>query len=126
MSERKPYPTDLTDRQWALIAPLLLQPTRGRRPQPTRREMINALLYMARTGLQGRMLPYDLPPREAVYAYWRSLMANRALEQLNDALRVQIRLEEDREADLVTSLLTVNRSKRLKKGSLWTRPTQAT
>ena len=99
MAKRKPYPTDLTDEQWALIAPLLPQNRRGRKPLHTRREMINALLYMARTGCQWRMLPHDLPPWEAVYAFWRSLVNCRALERINDALRVQIRLEEEREAE---------------------------
>jgi len=99
MSERKPYPTDLTDEQWARVRPLLPQSNRGRPPIHTRREMLNALLYMVRTGCQWRMLPHDLPPWEAVYAFWRSLIASRALERLNDALRVQIRLEEDHEAD---------------------------
>lgn len=99
MAKRRPYPTDLTDEQWALIAPLLPQPRRGRKPIHPRREMINALLYMVRTGCQWRMLPHDLPPWEAVYAFWRTLVDNRTLERINDALRVQIRLEEDREAD---------------------------
>ena len=99
MAKRKPYPTDLTDEQWALIAPLLPQPRRGRKPIHARREMINALLYLVRTGCQWRMLPHDLPPWEAVYAFWRNLVDSRTLERINDALRVQIRLEEDREAD---------------------------
>lgn len=61
--------------------------------------MINALLYMVRTGCQWRMLPHDLPPWEAVYAFWRTLVNSGTLERINDALRVQIRLEEDRDAD---------------------------
>jgi transposase len=61
--------------------------------------MINALLYLVRTGCQWRMLPHDLPPWEAVYAFWRNLVDSRTLERINDTLRVQIRLEEDREAD---------------------------
>ncbi len=99
MTKRKPYPTDLSDEQWALIAPLLPLPRRGRKPVHPRREMINALLYMVRTGGQWRMLPHDLPPWEGVYAFWRSLVNSGTLERINDALRVQIRLEEDREAN---------------------------
>lgn len=99
MAKRKPYPTDLTDEQWAIIAQLLPQPRRGRKPIHTRREMIKALLYMVRTGCQWRMLPHDLPPWEAVYAFWRTLVDSGTLERINDALRVQIRLEEDREAN---------------------------
>lgn len=99
MTERKSYPTDLTDEQWDLIAPLFPKKTRGRPPVHSRREMMNALLYMARTGCQWRMLPHDLPPWEAVYAFWRSLIANGVLVRINDALRIQVRLEEDRDAD---------------------------
>lgn len=99
MNTRQPYPTDVTDEQWTLIEPLLPKETRGRKPVHTRREMINAPLYMARTGCQWRMLPHDLPPWAAVYAFWRRLVALQVLERINDALRIQIRLQEDREAD---------------------------
>jgi transposase len=99
MSQRQPYPTDLTDEQWALVEPLLPKATRGRKPVHSRREMLNALLYLTRTGCQWRMLPHDLPPWEAVYAFWRRLVAQGVLERLNDALRVQVRLHEEREAE---------------------------
>ena len=99
METRKPYPTDLTNEQWQRLEPLLPKKTRGREPLHSRREMINALLYLARTGCQWRMLPHDLPPWEAVYAFWRRLVEGCVLERINDALRVQIRLEEEREAE---------------------------
>ncbi len=69
MNERKPYPTDLNDEQWARIEALLPKKKQGRDAQHSRREMMNALLYWARTGCQWRMLPHDLPPWEAVYAF---------------------------------------------------------
>jgi putative transposase len=106
MSERKPYPTDLTDEQWDIIAPLLPKKTRGRPPIHARREMINALLYIVRTGCAWRMLPHDLPPWEAVYAFWRSLIAGGVWVRINDALRIQVRLAEGREAD--PSLLIID------------------
>lgn len=99
MNERKPYPTDLSDEQWELLKPLLPKKKRGRNPLHSRREMMNALLYIVRTGCQWRMLPHDLPPWEAVYAFWQGLIARKVLEKINDALRVQIRLHEDREAE---------------------------
>ena len=99
MDKRKAYPTDLSDEQWQRIEPLLPKKKQGRDPLHSRREMINALLYLARTGCQWRMLPHDLPPWEAVYAFWRRLVESNRLLQINDALRVQIRLEEDREAE---------------------------
>jgi putative transposase len=99
MNIRKAYPTDLNDKQWQLIEPLLPKKKQGRAAQHSRREMLNALLYMARTGCQWRMLPHDLPPWEAVYAFWRRLLERNVLQQINDNLRVQIRLEEEREAE---------------------------
>jgi len=99
MNERKPYPTDLSDDQWQRIEALLPKKKQGRDAQHSRREMMNALLYWARTGCQWRMMPHDLPPWEAVYAFWRRLVERHVLETINDALRVQIRLEEDREAE---------------------------
>lgn len=99
MNTRKPYPTDLNDQQWQTIEPLLPKKKQGRNAQHSRREMLNALLYMARTGCQWRMLPHDLPAWEAVYAFWRRLLERKLLEQINDSLRVQIRLEEEHEAE---------------------------
>lgn len=99
MNTRKAYPTDLNDKQWQVIEPLLPKKRQGREATHSRREMLNALLYMARTGCQWRMLPHDLPPWEAVYAFWRRLLERNVFQQINDTLRVQIRLEEDREAE---------------------------
>jgi transposase len=65
MDERKHYPTDLSDEQWQILESLPPKKRRGRNPAHSRREMINALLYLARTGCQWRMLPHDLPPWEA-------------------------------------------------------------
>ena len=100
MSERKPYPTDLTDEQWAKIEPLLpKRDRRGRKPVHTRREMFNAILYLNRTGCQWRMLPHDFPAWEAVYAFWRRLVERNALMTINDTLRMEIRLKEERESE---------------------------
>jgi putative transposase len=100
MIERKPYPTDLTDEQWAKIEPLLSKRDgRGRKPVHTRREMFNAMLYLNRTGCQWRMLPHDFPAWEAVYAFWRRLVERNAWLAINDALRMEIRLQEERESE---------------------------
>ncbi|MEL6407834.1 MAG: transposase [Chloroflexota bacterium] len=100
MTERKPYPTDLSDEQWAIIEALLpKRDPRGRKEIHTRREMFNAMLYLNRTGCQWRMLPHDFPAWEAVYAFWRRLVERDALIAINDALRMEIRLQNEREAD---------------------------
>lgn len=64
----KRYPTDLTDEEWARIAPLLPPPAqRGRKPAVDLREVLNAIRYMTRTGGGWRMLPKDFPPWQTVY-----------------------------------------------------------
>lgn len=78
MSERKPYPSDLSDARWALIEPTLTawrQARLDRRPtgQPAKvelREVFNAILYINRTGIAWRYLPHDFPSHGAVYAYY--------------------------------------------------------
>ncbi len=66
------YATDLTDGQWALIAPLIPETEPGGRPRkaPTR-ELVNAILYFLRVGMAWRLLPHDLPPWQTVYYYLR-------------------------------------------------------
>ena len=74
---REPYPSDLTDAQWAILAPLIpAAPTqRGGRPrQVDRREVVNTILYLNRSGCHWDMLPHDLLPQSTVYDYvarWR-------------------------------------------------------
>ena len=65
------YASDLTDVEWALIEPFLPPARRLGRPRTTDlREVVNALLYMMRTGCQWRMLPREFPPRSTVQRYF--------------------------------------------------------
>jgi putative transposase len=60
---RKPYPTDLTDAQWQIIAPLIPpEKPRGRHRLVDMREIINAINYILVAGCSWRLLPHDLPP----------------------------------------------------------------
>jgi putative transposase len=71
-SSRRRYPTDLTDAQWALLAPLIPQPKPDGRPAVhPRRELVDAMLYWLRAGCAWRLLPHDFPPWKTVYHYWR-------------------------------------------------------
>ncbi len=65
---RKPYATDLTDRQWEIILPLL---SHLRVYIWSKRELINAVLYLVKTGCQWRNLPHDFPPWKTVYSFFR-------------------------------------------------------
>jgi transposase len=63
MSRRRAYPTDLTDAQWVIIEALLPPPRRGGRPEKhPRRAIVDAILYVVRTGCSWRQLPTDFPP----------------------------------------------------------------
>ena len=66
------YATDVTDAEFALLEPLLPPAKRGgRRSGTSLREVLNALLYLLRTGCPWRMLPCEFPPRSTVYGYFR-------------------------------------------------------
>ena len=69
---RRAYPTDLTDSQWALIAPMIPDATPGGRPRRAhKREIVEAILYLLRAGCAWRLLPHDFPPWQTVYYYLR-------------------------------------------------------
>jgi putative transposase len=69
---RRAYPTDLTDAQWARLQPLVpAAKPGGRLPRHARRELVNAMLYVLRSGEVWRLLPHDLPPWQTVYHYFR-------------------------------------------------------
>lgn len=94
------YPTDLTDKQWTLIEPLLPPPKPGGRPEShPRREIVNAILYVSRTGCAWRMLPKDFPPWETVYWHFARWRDGPALKHLHDQLRDQLRVAEGREPE---------------------------
>jgi len=76
MRKREPYSTDLTDSEWNILKPLIPSVKSGGRPTNyERREIVNAILYVLRTGCQWRLLLHDFPPWKLVYAYFLSSLA---------------------------------------------------
>ncbi|MBM7115898.1 IS5 family transposase [Archangium primigenium] len=95
MPERQRYPTDLTDEQWALIEPFVRASHCG--PQEVlhpRREVVNAILYIKRTGAQWRYMPHDLPDWQLVYHYFAKWKKDGTWKKLNDELRRKVRKKE--------------------------------
>ena len=92
MSTRKPYPSDVTDEEWAFVVPYLAL-VREDAPQRRHdlREVFNALRYLVRTGAQWRMLPNDLPPWQAVYQQTRRWLAAGVFATIADDLRMLLR-----------------------------------
>ena len=89
---RQRYPTDLTDRQWALVAPHVPPARPGGRPRAAdMREVVDAILYVLRNGVTWRALPHDFPPWKTVYHYLRLWRLDGTWERIHDALRDQVR-----------------------------------
>lgn len=96
---RKPYPTDLTDEQWAVLQPLIPPAKSGGAPRTVDiREVLNTLFYQARTGCQWDMLPHDLLPRSTAFDYLQRWERDGTWQRVVDALRQQVRTQAGREA----------------------------
>jgi transposase len=93
------YASDLSDGEWGLIAPLLPGPKPVGRPRVANlREVVNAILYMASTGCQWRMLPKDFPPFTTVQNYFYAWRDMGVLRAINNTLVMAVREREGREA----------------------------
>src|SRR5947208_6477441 len=99
---RKRYPSDLTDDQWAVVAPLIppaKQRPRGGHPRTVdMREVLNTILYLVRSGCQWDMLPHDLLPKSTVYDYFAQWRDDGTWQRLLDALRQQVRIAIGKES----------------------------
>jgi putative transposase len=96
---RKSYHSDLTDEQWLLLDPLLppSHESLGRPREVDFREIINAILYLNRTGCQWDMLPHDLPPKSTTYGYFTQWRDDGTWQRIIDALRTEVRTTAGRE-----------------------------
>lgn len=106
---RKPYPSDLTDPQWELLELLIPPPLPGGRPRDVdMREIVNAMLYLGRSGCQWDMLPHDLPAKSTVYEYFAAWRENGIWQQIVDALRGAVRLAEAPSGELHPSAASID------------------
>ncbi|MGH6915377.1 MAG: IS5 family transposase [Geminicoccales bacterium] len=93
------YASDVTDAEFALIEPLLPRSKRGGRPRTAAlREVLNAILYLLRTGCPWSMLPRELPPKSTVYGYFRRFSQEGVWHQIWMVLTMAARQQADREA----------------------------
>jgi len=88
------YPSDVTDMQWALIQPRIPVYPGGRPRTTDLRDVVDAVLYVLRTGCQWRYLPQDFPPKSTVWRYFDEWRHNGTLDALHDALRTKVRAAE--------------------------------
>ena len=89
---RDSYPSDLTDKEWALLEPLIPGGSKlGRPPRYSKREIVNAIFYLVRSGCAWRMIPNDLPPWRICYHYFSKWKHEGVWETIHDRLRDIVR-----------------------------------
>jgi putative transposase len=117
MEERKRYPSDLTDNAWRVLEPLVPHVEAGGRPADhARREVVNAILYVLRTGCQWRALPHDLPPWKTVYTYFRTWRLNGTWKRLHDTLRRKVRRSVGKQSEASAGIVDSQTVKTTEKG----------
>lgn len=118
------YPSDMTDAEWALVAPLIRPAKRGGRPRTVDvREVLNAIFYILWTGCQWKALPKDLPPRSTVWEYMDLWEWDGTLSRIHHVLYVEVRAKAGREASPTAAIIDSQSAKgALKGGPRSTRP----
>nr|WP_277819273.1 IS5 family transposase [Pseudoroseomonas vastitatis] len=100
------YPSDLTDEEWSIIAPLIPRAKRGGNKRTVdERAVVNGVMYILSTGCQWAALPKDLPPRSTVNDYLRRWAADRTLDRIHHALYVLCREQVGREASPTAAII---------------------
>lgn len=95
MSKR--YRTDLTDRQWKIIEPLIPPAKEGGRPRTTdMREVVNTCLYVSRTGCQWDLIPHNFPPKSTVFEYYSQWATDGMLDEMVRLLSETVRVKSGR------------------------------
>lgn len=113
MAKRKRYPSDLSDKEWAKLETHLPKKERGKHSQ---RELVNAVLYVVRTGCAWRMLPHDFPAWTTVYTYFRKLEKKGVWQRLNDALREEVRQHSGRNVQASATIIDSQTVRTTEKG----------
>ena len=103
---RKPYPSDVSDEEWALVVPYLTLMTEDApQRQHSLRELFNCLRYVIRYGIAWRAMPNDLPPWFAVYQQSHRWLMATVFDTLSQDLRAVLRVAAGRGADPTTAII---------------------
>ena len=113
------YPSDVTDEEWAFLAPGIPPAKRGGNKRTVDlREIVNGLMYILSTGCQWRAIPKDLPPRSTLYDYFDPERPAAALDRMHRALYVECRDMAGREASPTAAIIDSQSVKSAEKGGL--------
>ena len=112
------YPSDLTDTEWSLIAPMIPPARHGGRPRDVNvREVLNAIFYVLSTGCQWKALPKDLPPKSTAHYYFMLWDWDGTLERIHHSLYVAARELTGREASPTAAIIDSQSGKAAQKGA---------
>lgn len=115
--QRRSYPSDLSDQEWAILEPLIPKALPGGRPRTTDiREVINAISYIDRTGCQWRALPHEFPPWSTVWSSFRTWRNDGTWKRMHTALREQVRVKHRREPTPSAAIIESQSVKTSQKG----------
>ena len=111
------YPSDLTEMEWAVIAPCLSPAKRGGNKRTVNlREVVIGLMYILSTGCQWRAIPKDLPPRSTLHDYFDLWSWDGTLDRVHQALYVECRGRAEREASPTAAIIDSQSVKSAEKG----------
>jgi len=113
------YPSDVTDEEWAEIAPLLPPARRGGRKRTVNmRAVFNGVMYVLSTGYQWRALPKEFPPRSTVFDYFGLWHADGTLRRIHAALYVKCREQQERAPNPTACIIDSQSGKSAEKGGV--------
>jgi transposase len=121
------YPSDLTDAEWLLVAPLIPPAKRGGGKRTVDiREVVNGVMYVLSAGCQWRSIPKDLPPRSTVNNYFGRWNYDGTLDRIHHALYVKCRERAERDASPTAAIIDSQSVKSAEKGGPASIPTATT
>ena len=111
------YPSDLSDAEWSLIKAYFPEYAGHCRPRKhAYRDLLNAILYVMRTGCQWRMIPKDFPPWDSVYHYYRKWQRDGTWDTIHNELRQKVRQSVGKEATPSIAIIDSQSVKTVQKG----------